>query len=276
MPRVPDLPCAACGQMMWRSRTSAPEGVATCRPCRKVRAAAAAPPAIERWVCLGCGKACQRPRTRGWKPKWCVECRARGAHQLNTATCAECGQTYTGTGRKFCSQACSIRSRMAPTPSAALVHVGPAAPRCEVPPQHPSRRPLPRRVRGWRLLVAGKCAWCAEAFVGLASSATRVPLYCAPRCAKAAGRARRGRFSVPPSVRLAIYERDQWTCQLCSEPVDRALPPSSMWGATLDHIECQSWALVPDHSAKNLRLAHRWCNSVRGDETYYNQSVLAA
>jgi 5-methylcytosine-specific restriction endonuclease McrA len=73
---------------------------------------------------------------------------------------------------------------------------------------------------------------------------------------------------VPPQVRLAIYERDGWVCQLCHEPVDPDLDQSDVWGATLDHIECQSWALIPDHRPTNLRLAHRWCNSARGDERY--------
>lgn len=65
--------------------------------------------------------------------------------------------------------------------------------------------------------------------------------------------------------RLAIYERDGWVCQLCYEPVDSSLNPSHRMAATLDHIECQSWVLVPDHSPANLRLAHRSCNSTRGN-----------
>ncbi len=32
--------------------------------------------------------------------------------------------------------------------------------------------------------------------------------------------------------------------------------------------------VVPDHSPENLRLAHRWCNAVRGDETYYSADIL--
>jgi len=51
-------------------------------------------------------------------------------------------------------------------------------------------------------------------------------------------------------------------------PVDAALPPNDRWAATLDHIECQSWALMADHSEANLRLAHRMCNSIRSDERY--------
>jgi 5-methylcytosine-specific restriction endonuclease McrA len=35
--------------------------------------------------------------------------------------------------------------------------------------------------------------------------------------------------------------------------------------ATLDHIIPQSHMLIPDHSDRNLRLAHRSCNSARGD-----------
>lgn len=77
--------------------------------------------------------------------------------------------------------------------------------------------------------------------------------------------------------RLAIYERDGWVCQLCMEPTDRDLmstDPRNDWAPSLDHIEPQSHALIPDHSPANLRLAHRWCNSVRGDLTYYSEADL--
>lgn len=30
----------------------------------------------------------------------------------------------------------------------------------------------------------------------------------------------------------------------------------------------------PDHSPANLRLAHRWCNSVRGDESIHAADIL--
>ncbi len=79
-------------------------------------------------------------------------------------------------------------------------------------------------------------------------------------------------------IRVDIYERDEWTCQLCFEPVDRdlmTLDPSNVWAPTLDHIVCQSWTSEPDHSPENLRLAHRWCNSVRSDESTYTASHLS-
>lgn len=64
-------------------------------------------------------------------------------------------------------------------------------------------------------------------------------------------------------VRAAVYVRDGWICQLCFEPVDPDLHFNHRMSATLDHIECQSWALIPDNREENLRLAHRSCNSAR-------------
>ena len=73
--------------------------------------------------------------------------------------------------------------------------------------------------------------------------------------------------------RRAIYERDGWLCQICGDPVDGDLPRTDIWSASLDHIVPQSWG-EPDHSPDNLRLAHLWCNAVRGDESYYTEEVL--
>lgn len=66
--------------------------------------------------------------------------------------------------------------------------------------------------------------------------------------------------------RRAIYERDGWTCQLCGDPVDPSLNRfADAMAATLDHITPRSLTLFPDDSPENLRLAHRVCNSRRGN-----------
>ena len=65
--------------------------------------------------------------------------------------------------------------------------------------------------------------------------------------------------------RHAIYERDGWECQICHEPVDRELDPQDRMAATLDHVVPRSMTLFPDDSPTNLRLAHRSCNSRRGN-----------
>ncbi|WP_280295579.1 HNH endonuclease [Nocardia abscessus] len=71
--------------------------------------------------------------------------------------------------------------------------------------------------------------------------------------------------AVSDDVRQRVYVRDNWVCQLCFEPVDPDIPSNDRMGATLDHIVCQSLTLFPDDSEQNLRLAHRSCNSKRGN-----------
>lgn len=91
---------------------------------------------------------------------------------------------------------------------------------------------------------------------------------------RAAAEARRpgSRAYIPPSVRQAIYERDGWVCQLCLDPVDRA-DLTGLWAASLDHIIPFSQGGTDE--PENLRLAHRWCNSVRGDERCWTAADLA-
>ena len=142
-------------------------------------------------------------------------------------------------------------------------------------------RPLPPLDR---VFVQANCAFCRMSFI-LVGARGR---YCTEECRDAHHRQtieraallraqeskksrpklpkqRRGR--IPGVVRRGVYERDQWTCQLCGLPVDKKLHYLDPMAATLDHIECQSWVLIPDDSPKNLRLAHRSCNSKRGDKT---------
>lgn len=70
---------------------------------------------------------------------------------------------------------------------------------------------------------------------------------------------------ITPKARLAIYERDNWTCQLFGEPVNLQVNHLDPQAPSIDHIEPQSLALVPNHDPSNLRTAHRSCNSKRGN-----------
>lgn len=182
---------------------------------------------------------------------------------------------------KYCSLACRdvVRSQQYAERRTArrlpiLVREGGS---CSLPATHPVMRYAATQVdppRWWVTFTSGPCAWCRENFT---AGTTGTALYCSKACARNAAHSKRGRFRIPMQRRLAIYERDDWTCQLCLEPVDPDLMstnPSDQWGPTLDHIECQSWSLIPDHSDENLRLAHRWCNSVRGDASWYSEADL--
>lgn len=114
--------------------------------------------------------------------------------------------------------------------------------------------------------VNGVCDGCGEAFTRRGHASAYCSRKCRPRTEYT--------FKISKTTRRAIYERDLWICQLCFRPVDSGLPYTDIWSATLDHIVCKSWTESPDDSPENLRLAHRWCNAVRGDESYRTEADL--
>jgi 5-methylcytosine-specific restriction endonuclease McrA len=79
---------------------------------------------------------------------------------------------------------------------------------------------------------------------------------------------------IAPSVREAVFERDKFVCQLCLEPVQPEADPQSDWYPSLDHIVPQS--LGGGHGIDNLRLAHRWCNAIRGARDYHSDLFVEA
>jgi len=264
MPRNPDLPCARCGTLMWRSSTSRPRGEATCRPCRVASrqhgtvvmyksgcrcdlCRDAQRRAMRDYIAQVKGRTGVTPRQkqRNPKPRQCVDCGdALQRAQTSTPRCRRCA-----VDRRASKKRAATRRRQAAAKLAKAAAGQPANPR-------------------WPL-VNGICDECCQPFTrrGMASP------YCSTSCKR---KAKKPGAWVTKRQRLAIYERDDWICQLCMEPVDPALPHHDNWSATLDHIRCRSWDEEPDHTPENLRLAHRWCNSVRGDETHYTAADLAA
>ncbi|WP_103379738.1 HNH endonuclease [Pseudonocardia dioxanivorans] len=92
-------------------------------------------------------------------------------------------------------------------------------------------------------------------------------MYCSPSCQNTRSMARRNRRYYDPRLiegrpRREIFVRDNWTCQLCNEPVDQLLAYPHHMSASIDHI-------VPvrdggSHTRANVRLAHYICNVRRG------------
>ena len=191
-------------------------------------------------------------------------------HTMVERECVACGATVlkypSGSRKVVCSTRCRGWVQYERWPEDGKELVGPLASSCEVRPAKQEPAPRPR-------FASGSCAWCAAWFVHdlriTGTGSRHCSTTCTRRAAKARQLLRQGRFDIHPTARLSIYERDRWTCQLCMEAVDRDLPTTHAWAATLDHIECQSWTLIPDHSPANLRLAHRMCNSGRGDGRYH-------
>ena len=197
-------------------------------------------------------------------------------HKKVVASCSACGKIVAkrpDSRRRFvCSYECRyVLVYGKPKQTDALVHVGPA-----VPTERNTTPPV-NVVKGTRLKwVGGECEWCGDRFVKTTTGT--LPRCCSEKCARKYHRARRdlehGRFQASPARRRRLYERDNWTCQICAEPIDREAHYLDDWAPSLDHIVPQSHTLIPDHSDENLRTAHRWCNSVRGDLSHYTDADL--
>lgn len=122
---------------------------------------------------------------------------------------------------------------------------------------------------GKRVWTSGNCPWCGEFFTSPNAK------FCSVDCRKSERRFRQGDFVISPLVRNQIHERDGWTCQICFLPTTQEYLHNNSLSPTLDHIEPQSAALIPDHSPENLRTCHLWCNSYRGDGTRFSDYEVA-
>lgn len=199
-------------------------------------------------------------------------------HPKLTLNCAHCATPVVkqpartkGFKNRFCSYACrdAYRAELARLGRLPVLTTPTWTP---IPARHPARQILPPP----RVWVAGECAWCGESFVSRWVGSR----FCSTHHAAAADalreRHRRGftALDLTDRRRFELYERDGWVCWLCNESVARDLPRNDDWAPSLDHVLPRSKG--GSNHPSNLRLAHRWCNAVRGDETYYTAEDLRA
>ena len=208
---------------------------------------------------------CERPlRARGLCSTHYNQAHQPDRHAKVTVPCDWCAVLCkkSPTSRwsaRYCSQACYTSWHKE---EARKRH---ALPVLWVKPKRMIMQPVvSETARAW---VSGACRHCGSRFIDRQLTAR----FCSPRCYHNWHRQRRKERAgsiVSAATRALVYVRDAGVCQLCLTVVDMDLPPTHAWGPTVDHIICQSWTLLPDHRATNLRLAHRWCNSKRADERY--------
>jgi HNH endonuclease len=200
-------------------------------------------------------------------------------HEPKPVHCAWCGTEVMKTpgGTKARRPVCSIECRTHLARKDAIASRPHST--ALVGPVKPTRNPMPSPTpRPSRLFAAGRCGWCGDHYTIEIRGRSSLHSYCSTRCARKRYKSNRneGSYWITKRERLAIYERDGWTCQLCMTQVDKSLHHSDNWSASLDHIVPRSQQVVPDHSPANLRLTHRWCNSMRGDNTYVSDEVFLA
>jgi 5-methylcytosine-specific restriction endonuclease McrA len=172
--------------------------------------------------------------------------------------------------------------------------------RCTVMAQHAARAPGVRVRRHRRLRLAdrkylrlivnryrplmGECCSCKAVFY----RARKGERFCTDDCRTAAAKAERQRWRKSPAHRkqklaekvrrrvrvraqttelvdpLAVFERDGWTCRICSRPT-----PACLRGST-DHRAPELDHIIPlarggAHSYANTQCACRKCNGDKGD-----------
>lgn len=75
-------------------------------------------------------------------------------------------------------------------------------------------------------------------------------------------RARKKNAFVESVDRLTVYERDNWICQLCDEPIDRVASWPDPSTASIDHRIPLSRG--GEHSYANCQTSHLGCNVTKG------------
>ena len=120
--------------------------------------------------------------------------------------------------------------------------------------------------RGSRVFVAGNCQRCGSAYLGRRNRPDTN--FCSKLCKQreSAGRRRArlaGASEISAERRLAVFVRDDWTCQLCGLRVSQTLRVPSPEAPVLDHI--MPLARGGNHVPENLQTAHFLCNSRKRD-----------
>jgi len=127
----------------------------------------------------------------------------------------------------------------------------------EVAIRTPPRHYTPKVIKGSVIYFQG-CKQCGTQFLTQHSPGK----YCSSTCkheAKPSGK------WITKSKRLALYQRDAWTCLICYKPVTRDNYSRSTYNPhypSLDHIIPRS--LGGSNQDSNLRTAHVQCNAIRG------------
>lgn len=120
-----------------------------------------------------------------------------------------------------------------------------------------------------KVLGVKPCEYCGKEF----QFNKKKNLHCSPECSEAtvnkrnwkhlqARRARLKNAFVESFNAKEIYERDNWMCGLCGDPIDPAAKLPNQMSASIDHIIPISKGGT--HERTNVQAAHLFCNVSKG------------
>ncbi|MFK4801635.1 HNH endonuclease [Streptomyces sp. MPA0124] len=212
-----------------------------------------------------CKRAFNADRMRTYMRTYRAETGQRYAGQYTpkprqrTVTCAYCGEeaTVTKSSARYCSRDCWYEARRA-------THA-------RIAPYRPRRNALRIQVivvrratrRRW---YSACCPACTTWFVTDNPNHRACSTRCGRRLSKDRRRALERNAFVAHVSRPQVYERDQWTCQLCGEAVLRDEVVPHPQAPTLDHIVALSRGGT--HEPANVQLAHYYCNTIKNADEW--------
>lgn len=285
MPCKPNTACADCAKPMFSRATT---GTVRCRPCRAAHIRHGTTRGYKKGCrCAGC-KAAHADAMREYTKRRTERDGLSQYAQYFIQKAAAEGREYIPESRRtfpcaVCGRETIKRNMESPVPAmhrackdtAEGYKITSRATPGYVPPRLKAfKRKMEKAAMGRpatnRTFIQGACAWCEQQFCSPGGR------YCSTPCANKYRKAQRypEKFNPSPALRREVYTRDQWTCQLCLHPIDKALRWPHKWSPSLDHIIPQSHQVVPDHTANNLRAVHLQCNSMRGDGSNMSEDEL--
>lgn len=260
--------CPACGDTFTSTRSDA---VTCSRKCgARLRKARSLGVAVASQTCRGCGTDLSG---RHGNARYCRACykaqeKQHEANRARPATCPHCSTEFIAKSDRIvhCSLRCAglaaRRRQLAATWSMACLVCGDPFETADT-----RRLTCSVRCRMWNRAHPGladterECATCGES---IAKQEHRAKIYCSERCSNLTNKKQRRYRLTGKAVErislLEIFERDNWTCHLCSEPIDPEVERSNPEGASIDHIIPVSDAKYPGHVWENLATAHLRCN----------------
>jgi 5-methylcytosine-specific restriction endonuclease McrA len=183
--------------------------------------------------------------------------------RVKSKQCPECKQYGVRVDSIYCGFNCKriagYKAKGYSLNQEVQLYVAPQKTKIEKPqPQHP--------------FVSGNCGECGQHFVMIRPGQSPLPRYCSALCSRR-NNSRNGKHrrkvvvkatQREPIYKRQVFEKNNYTCQLCKYPLDMGAPHNSDWAPSIDHIF--PLAKGGTHTYDNLQAAHRICNSYKNDK----------